>query len=55
MRVQVKIPGGVTTWAVDSKGEKVEMESPDTWDETWVSAVLRSLNDDSFENGKTSS
>ncbi|CAI2162056.1 16777_t:CDS:10 [Funneliformis geosporum] len=42
VRVEVKIPGGVESYVVDLRGEKHEA-TPDTWQETYISALLRSI------------
>ncbi|KAJ7636900.1 Chs5p-Arf1p-binding proteins-domain-containing protein [Roridomyces roridus] len=41
-RVDVKIPGGVNAYVVDLRGERHEA-TPDMWQETYVSALLRSI------------
>ncbi|RIA96828.1 Chs5p-Arf1p-binding proteins-domain-containing protein [Glomus cerebriforme] len=42
VRVEVKIPGGVDSYVVDLRGEKHEA-TPDIWQETYISALLRSI------------
>ncbi|CAG8757626.1 4368_t:CDS:10 [Cetraspora pellucida] len=42
VRVEVKIPGGVESYIVDARGEKHEA-SPEMWQETYISALLRSI------------
>ncbi|KAG8216377.1 Chs5p-Arf1p-binding proteins-domain-containing protein, partial [Butyriboletus roseoflavus] len=42
IRVDVKIPGGVHAYVVDLRGERHEA-SPDMWQETYVSALLRAI------------
>ncbi|KAJ7746443.1 Chs5p-Arf1p-binding proteins-domain-containing protein [Mycena maculata] len=41
-RVDVKIPGGVNAYVVDLRGERHEA-TPDMWQETFVSALLRAI------------
>ncbi|KAJ7753788.1 Chs5p-Arf1p-binding proteins-domain-containing protein, partial [Mycena metata] len=41
-RVDVKIPGGVNAYVVDLRGERHEA-TPDMWQETYVSALLRAI------------
>ncbi|GET02007.1 chaps-domain-containing protein [Rhizophagus clarus] len=42
VRVEVKIPGGVESYVMDLRGEKHEA-TPDIWQETYISALLRSI------------
>ncbi|KAI9507849.1 Chs5p-Arf1p-binding proteins-domain-containing protein [Russula earlei] len=42
VRVDVKIPGGVNAYAIDLRGER-HPASPDIWQETYLSAVLRAI------------
>ncbi|KAJ7598439.1 Chs5p-Arf1p-binding proteins-domain-containing protein [Mycena floridula] len=42
IRVDVKIPGGVNTYVIDLRGERHEA-TPEIWQETYVSAILRSV------------
>ncbi|CDZ98516.1 Tetratricopeptide repeat-containing domain [Phaffia rhodozyma] len=42
VRVDVKIPGGVDAYVVDLRGERHEA-TPDIWQETYVSALLRAI------------
>ncbi|KAF9226268.1 chaps-domain-containing protein [Gyrodon lividus] len=42
IRVDVKIPGGVHAYVVDLRGERHEA-TPDIWQETYVSALLRAI------------
>ncbi|KAF9060918.1 chaps family protein [Rhodocollybia butyracea] len=42
VRVDVKIPGGVNAYAIDLRGERHEA-TPELWQETYVSALLRSI------------
>ncbi|KAH8918412.1 chaps-domain-containing protein [Atractiella rhizophila] len=42
LRVEVKIPGGVEAYVVDLRGERHEA-TPSLWQETYLSAVLRSI------------
>ncbi|KAK2465571.1 hypothetical protein APHAL10511_002463 [Amanita phalloides] len=42
VRVDVKIPGGVTAYALDLRGERHEPTS-EIWQETYVSALLRAV------------
>ncbi|KAF8217698.1 chaps-domain-containing protein [Mycena galopus ATCC 62051] len=41
-RVDVKIPGGVIAYVVDLRGERHDA-TPDMWQETYVSALLRAI------------
>jgi hypothetical protein len=50
--VEVKIPGGVDAYIVDLKGERHTIGNPaGIWQETMVSAVLRSIMDDQNRPG----
>ncbi|KAF8717627.1 hypothetical protein AX14_012084 [Amanita brunnescens Koide BX004] len=42
VRVDVKIPGGVSAFVLDLRGERHE-PTPEIWQETYVSALLRSI------------
>lgn len=42
VRVEVKIPGGVDAYVVDLRGERHEA-SPQIWQETYLSALLRAI------------
>ncbi|KAH9959408.1 chaps-domain-containing protein [Russula dissimulans] len=42
VRVDVKIPGGVNAYVIDLRGER-HQASPDIWQETYLSAVLRAV------------
>lgn len=42
LRVEVCIPGSVTTYTVNARGERHE-PTPETWQETYLSAVLRAI------------
>ncbi|KAK0229471.1 Chs5p-Arf1p-binding proteins-domain-containing protein [Armillaria nabsnona] len=42
IRVDVKIPGGVNAYVIDLRGERHEA-TPEIWQETYVSALLRSI------------
>ncbi|CAG8443801.1 10277_t:CDS:10 [Ambispora gerdemannii] len=42
VRVEVKIPGGVESYVVDLRGERHEA-TPEVWQETYISAILRSI------------
>ncbi|KAF5389777.1 hypothetical protein D9757_006011 [Collybiopsis confluens] len=42
VRVDVKIPGGVNAYVIDLRGERHDA-SPEIWQETYVSALLRSI------------
>ncbi|KAF8632180.1 hypothetical protein AX17_004920 [Amanita inopinata Kibby_2008] len=42
MRVDVKIPGGVSAYVLDLRGERHE-PTPEIWQETYVSALLRAI------------
>ncbi|KAF8340855.1 Chs5p-Arf1p-binding proteins-domain-containing protein [Amanita rubescens] len=42
VRVDVKIPGGVSAYVLDLRGERHE-PTPEIWQETYVSALLRSI------------
>lgn len=42
IRVDVKIPGGVTAYVLDLRGERHE-PTPEIWQETYVSALLRAI------------
>lgn len=42
VRVDVKIPGGVHAYVIDLRGER-HPASPDIWQETYVSAILRAI------------
>ncbi|CAG8613349.1 15147_t:CDS:2 [Acaulospora colombiana] len=42
VRVEVKIPGGVESYVVDLRGERHEA-TPEIWQETYISALLRSI------------
>ncbi|KAE9393068.1 chaps-domain-containing protein [Gymnopus androsaceus JB14] len=42
IRVDVKIPGGVNAYAIDLRGERHDA-TPELWQETYVSALLRSI------------
>lgn len=42
MRVDVRIPGGVNAYVIDLRGERHEA-SPEIWQETYVSALLRAI------------
>ncbi|KAF8318707.1 chaps-domain-containing protein [Clavulina sp. PMI_390] len=43
VRVDVKIPGGVRAYVVDPRGERHDDPSPEIWQETYLSALLRSI------------
>ncbi|KAI8805086.1 Chs5p-Arf1p-binding proteins-domain-containing protein [Cladochytrium replicatum] len=49
VRVEVKIPGGVDSYIVDLRGDRHPIQNPAIWQETYVSAVLRSILDDNDE------
>ncbi|KAJ3157715.1 hypothetical protein HDU89_000092 [Geranomyces variabilis] len=49
IRVEVRIPGGVDAYAVDIRGDRHPIENTATWQESHVSAVLRSILDDNEE------
>ncbi|KAJ3225880.1 hypothetical protein HDU81_007605 [Chytriomyces hyalinus] len=49
VRVEVRIPGGVESYIVDLRGDKHRITNAAVWQETYVSAVLRSLLDDNDE------
>ncbi|KAI9202649.1 Chs5p-Arf1p-binding proteins-domain-containing protein [Polychytrium aggregatum] len=49
IRVEVRIPGGVESYIVDLRGDKHPITNPAIWQETAVSAVLRSILDDNDE------
>ncbi|KAG5727454.1 hypothetical protein E4T56_gene12042 [Termitomyces sp. T112] len=42
IRVDVKIPGGVSAYVIDLRGERHEA-TPEIWQETYVSAILRAI------------
>ncbi|PFH45883.1 hypothetical protein AMATHDRAFT_70984 [Amanita thiersii Skay4041] len=42
VRVDVKIPGGVSAYAIDLRGDRHE-PTPEIWQETYVSALLRAI------------
>ncbi|KIJ27347.1 hypothetical protein M422DRAFT_271491 [Sphaerobolus stellatus SS14] len=42
VRVDVKIPGGVNAYVIDLRGERHEA-TPEIWQETYLSALLRSI------------
>ncbi|KAG8871488.1 hypothetical protein FRB98_000745 [Tulasnella sp. 332] len=42
IRVDVKIPGGVNAYVIDVRGERHEA-TPELWQETYLSAVLRAI------------
>ncbi|KAF9492571.1 chaps-domain-containing protein [Pleurotus eryngii] len=42
IRVDVKIPGGVNAYVIDLRGERHEA-TPEIWQETYVSAILRAI------------
>ncbi|KAG6873909.1 hypothetical protein C0995_009689 [Termitomyces sp. Mi166 len=42
IRVDVKIPGGVSAYVVDLRGERHDA-TPEIWQETYVSAILRAI------------
>lgn len=42
VRVDVKIPGGVQAYVIDLRGERHEA-TPEIWQETYLSAVLRAI------------
>ncbi|KDQ10467.1 hypothetical protein BOTBODRAFT_36171 [Botryobasidium botryosum FD-172 SS1] len=42
VRVDVKIPGGVHAYVIDQRGDRHEA-TPDIWQETYLSAILRSI------------
>ncbi|KAI0305206.1 chaps-domain-containing protein [Multifurca ochricompacta] len=42
VRVDVKIPGGVNAYVIDLRGER-HQATPDIWQETYLSAILRSI------------
>ncbi|KAH8984911.1 Chs5p-Arf1p-binding proteins-domain-containing protein [Lactarius akahatsu] len=42
VRVDVKIPGGVNAYVIDLRGER-HQATPDIWQETYLSAVLRAI------------
>ncbi|ORX94947.1 chaps-domain-containing protein [Basidiobolus meristosporus CBS 931.73] len=42
VRVEVNIPGGVSSYVVNHKGEKIEAR-PEIWHETHISSILRSF------------
>ncbi|KAI8907663.1 Chs5p-Arf1p-binding proteins-domain-containing protein [Powellomyces hirtus] len=49
IRVEVRIPGGVDAYAVDIRGDRHPIDSGAMWQESHVSAVLRSILDDNDE------
>ncbi|KAJ3417087.1 hypothetical protein HDV05_006946 [Chytridiales sp. JEL 0842] len=49
VRVEVRIPGGVESYVVDLRGDKHPITNPAIWQETFVSAILRSILDDNDE------
>ncbi|KND00333.1 uncharacterized protein SPPG_04655 [Spizellomyces punctatus DAOM BR117] len=49
VRVEVRIPGGVDAYVVDMRGDRHPIENPAMWQETHVSAVLRTILDDNDE------
>ncbi|KAI9361183.1 Chs5p-Arf1p-binding proteins-domain-containing protein, partial [Zopfochytrium polystomum] len=49
VRVEVRIPGGVESYAVDLRGDKHPITNPALWQETFVSAILRAILDDNDE------
>jgi Chs5-Arf1p-binding protein BUD7/BCH1 len=42
MRVSMKIPGGIESYAIDDRGNKIEATSK-YWLETYMSSVLRAI------------
>jgi hypothetical protein len=50
VRVQVKIPGGVEAYCIDSKGDRHPITKDDIWQETFVCGVLRCIFDTSDDN-----
>ncbi|KAI9462783.1 Chs5p-Arf1p-binding proteins-domain-containing protein [Lactarius psammicola] len=42
VRVDVKIPGGVSAYVIDLRGER-HQATPDIWQETYLSAILRAI------------
>ncbi|KAF8480419.1 Chs5p-Arf1p-binding proteins-domain-containing protein [Russula ochroleuca] len=42
VRVDVKIPGGVTAYVIDLRGER-HQATPDIWQETYLSSLLRAI------------